>query len=94
MNVHVGFKARLQAGNLIQIPRLIRGEHGLESEQVLKVRVKLDDAMGGGEEFYGRMRRDGRLAIPLLVVHLLCQNYELKSLIGEVLEVGLAPART
>ena len=93
LTVHVGFKAKLRAENRVQIPRSIRWEHRLDPEHVLRVRVKLADAIGGGEEFYGRIRRDGRLAIPRLVMNLLCSNYDQKSLIGEVFEVSLEPAK-
>ena len=92
LTVRVGFKARLEARNMISIPRLVRWQYKLESEQVLKVRVKLADTVGSGEEFYGQMRRDGRLTIPKLTVDALCQNYEVENLVGQLLEVSLEPA--
>lgn len=88
LTMHVWFKAKLRVGNRIQIPRAIRWEHRLEPDQVLRVSVEHVDLMGG-EVFYGRMNRDGRLTMPRLVVDMLCQNYELKSLVGEVFNVSL-----
>lgn len=87
----VGFKAKVQKGNRVQIPRLIRWEFKLEPEQVLRVTVNLVDSYAK-EEFFARMSRDGRLTIPKFIVDLLRREEELKSLLGYALEVELYPA--
>jgi bifunctional DNA-binding transcriptional regulator/antitoxin component of YhaV-PrlF toxin-antitoxin module len=84
----VDFKAVLQKGNRIQIPKLIRWQYHLEPSQVLKVEVKT--GAWREEEFYARMGRDGRLTIPKLTLELLQQEDE--SLVSSVLEVTLEPA--
>jgi hypothetical protein len=84
----VDFKAILQKGNRIQIPRLIRWQYKMEPNQVLKVKVKTE--RWREEEFYARMGKDGRLTIPKLTLELLQQEDE--SLVGYVLEVTLEPA--
>jgi hypothetical protein len=84
----VDFKAVLQRGNRIQIPRLIRWQYRMEPDQVLKVKVKTESWRE--EEFYARMGKDGRLTIPKLTLELLQQEDE--SLAGSVLEVTLEPA--
>jgi hypothetical protein len=83
----VDFKAVLQKGNRIQIPKLIRLQYQTEPSQVLK--VKVETANLREEEFYARIGRDGRLTIPRLALQLLEQG---ESLIGYVLEVTIEPA--
>ena len=83
----VDFKAVLQKGNRIQVPRLIRLQYQTEPSQVLK--VKVETANLREEEFYARMGKDGRLTIPKLTLELLQQEDE--SLAGSVLEITLEP---
>lgn len=85
----VSFKAVLQKGNHVQVPKLIRWRFKLEPEQVLKVTVKT--AVYETEEFYSRLSGDGRLAVPKLTLKLL-QGEDEESLVGSVLEVELEPA--
>jgi hypothetical protein len=89
----VEFKAVLQRGNRVQVPKLVRWEFKMETNQDLKIRVSRPGAYGLGENFYGRMNRDGRLTIPRLTLVLL-QNKTNggKSLIGCILGVQLKPA--
>jgi len=66
----VVFKAVLQRGNKVQVPRLLRWRYRMEPDQVLRVEVRSLE-FSGCERFLGRMRRDGRLTIPLLTLKLL-----------------------
>ena len=86
----VSFKATMQKGNRIQVPRLIRWQFKLESTQVLNVSVKVVGSFGVREEFYARMSKDGRITIPKLFVDLLKEEEE--SLVDYALEVILSPA--
>ena len=84
------FKAVLQRGNRVQVPRLLRWQYRMESDQVLSVEVRYVEGFGS-ERFLGRMMRDGRLTIPKLTVRLLVEGEEGR-LVGAVLEVTLDPA--
>jgi len=88
----VSFKAKVQRGNRVQVPRLIRWQFKLEPEQVLKVTVKVDVLGGAREDFFARMTQDGRVTIPKLVMDLLKEEEEEESLVGCILEVDLEPA--
>jgi hypothetical protein len=83
----VDFKAVLQKGNRIQIPKLIRSQYQTDPSQVLKVNVTTGSLR---EEFYARIGKDGRLTIPKLTLQLLQREDE--SLVGYVLEVTIEPA--
>ena len=87
----VSFKAALQRGNRIQVPKLIRWQFKLEPQQVLKVTVDLEELGYGTEEFYAKMGGDGRIAVPKLMLKLL-QGEDEESLVGSVFEVKLEPA--
>ena len=86
----VVFKAVLQRENRVQVPRLLRWQYRMESDQVLSVEVRNVESFGT-ERFLGRMMRDGRLTIPKLTLRLL-QGGEESSLVGAVLEVTVEPA--
>jgi len=88
----VDFKARLQKGNRIQIPRLIRWQFKMEPSQVLKVTVRPEGLGFSEEEFYARMNRDGRITIPKLILDILEDEDE--SLVGYVLKVSLEPVES
>jgi len=89
----VEFKARLQKGNRVQLPKLVRWQFKLETNQVLKVTVTAINVFGGWETFYGRMDKSGRMSIPGLVLkQLLSRRRDLQSLTGAVMEVRLEPA--
>lgn len=87
----VDFKAVLQRGNRVQVPRLIRWQFKLEPDQVLQVTVE-DEEASALETFYARMTRDGRLTIPKLTLKALREQCEKKSLVGYVLVIALKPA--
>ena len=88
----VVFKAVLQRGNRVQVPRLIRWQFKLEPDQVLNALVDFEEDMVGGEVFYVRMTRDGRLTIPKLTLKALQRECGKESLVGYVLEITLKPA--
>lgn len=58
------FKARVQVGMRVQIPRVIRWKHKLKPGTVLHVEVSTQPLRY--ERFYAVMRKDGRLSIPKL----------------------------
>jgi bifunctional DNA-binding transcriptional regulator/antitoxin component of YhaV-PrlF toxin-antitoxin module len=92
LNRAVEFRAVLQKGNRVQVPKLVRWEFKMESGQVLKIRVGRASSYGGGEPFFGRMNRDGRITIPKLTLGLLQDDFNGKNLVGQVLKVRLEPS--
>jgi bifunctional DNA-binding transcriptional regulator/antitoxin component of YhaV-PrlF toxin-antitoxin module len=89
----VSFKAMLQKGNRVQIPKLIRWQFKMEPQQVLKVKVNAGSPIGSKETFYAKMSRDGRIAIPKLTLELLRNEDDEESLVGSIFEVQLEPAK-
>ena len=90
----VSFKALLQRGNRVQVPRLVRWQFKLEVTQVLKVTVRIETEFSSvSESFYARMSGDGRITVPLLALVLLQKRVNAnKSLTGFVFEVKIEPA--
>jgi bifunctional DNA-binding transcriptional regulator/antitoxin component of YhaV-PrlF toxin-antitoxin module len=89
----VNFKAVLQKGNRVQLPKLVRWRFKLETDQVLKVTLTAANIFGAWETFYARMDKSGRITIPKLTLKLLqSMAYEEQSLTGAVMEVRLEPA--
>jgi len=86
----VTFKAVLERGGRVQVPRLLRWRYKMEPDQVLTVQVSCAEFFGS-ERFVGRMRKDGRLTIPRLTLKLLKGDEEGR-LEGYVLEATLEPA--
>ena len=84
----VTFKATLQEGNRIQIPRLIRWQYKLEPQQILKASVAVSCRFSW-EQFHTHMTKDGRIVVPKLILQLL-QNAN-ESLVGQILEIQLEP---
>jgi bifunctional DNA-binding transcriptional regulator/antitoxin component of YhaV-PrlF toxin-antitoxin module len=88
----VKFKAVLQKGNRIQLPKVVRWRFKLESDQVLKVTLTAMNSFGAWETFYARMDRSGRITVPKLTLRLLqSRAYEEQGLTGAVMEVRLEP---
>lgn len=87
----VGFKAVLQRGNRVQVPKLVRWEFKMDASQVLKVSVEVAGSFVSGEVFYARMNKDGRITVPRLTLDILGEK-EKESLGGSVLEVQIEPA--
>lgn len=90
----VEFKTRLQKGNRVQVPRLVRWRFKLEPSEVLRITVTVGLRWSNASEsFYGRMGKDGRITVPLLVLDLLEKKADTgEGLTGQVLEVRIAPA--
>ena len=86
----VTFTTTLQSANKVQVPKLIRWRFKMESDQALKVGVNFLDFHKGWQFFYAKIRKDGRLAIPKLMLSLF--QDEKASLARYVLEVKLEPA--
>ena len=57
----VSFKTMLQKGNRVQVPKLVRWQLKMDTEQVLKVSVTAVDVWSDWQIFYARMGRDGRI---------------------------------
>jgi hypothetical protein len=85
----VSFKTMLQRGNRVQVPKVVRWQFKMDSEQVLKVTVNALNVWSGWETFYARMGRDGRITLPKLTRELLRGREQ--SLTGYVMEVMLEP---
>jgi bifunctional DNA-binding transcriptional regulator/antitoxin component of YhaV-PrlF toxin-antitoxin module len=89
----VDFKAVLQKGNRVQLPKLVRWRFKLETNQVLKVTVTAINVFGGWETFYARMDKSGRITVPKLTLkRLKSRRRDIQSLTGAVFEVRLEPA--
>jgi len=86
----VEFKTVLQKGNRVQVPKVVRWQFKMDTEQVLKVTVNALNVWSGWETFYARMGRDGRITLPKLPRELLRGTEQ--SLTGYVMEVVLEPA--
>ena len=67
----VTFKAAFQKGNRILIPKLIRWQFKIETQQVLKIGIKILGTGGGWQFFYAKMTRDGQLNISKMTLALL-----------------------
>ena len=65
----------------------------MEPEQVLKVSVKFSHAYLKTFEFYGRMRKDGRVTIPKLTLEMMMQREADPRLENVVLDVELETRR-
>ena len=88
----VTFKTLLQRGNRVQVPKLIRWQFKMETDQVLKIGVgtQVLGIWREWESFYSKMSKDGRILIPKLTLELL--RSEKPDLTGYVIEVTLEPA--
>jgi len=89
----VEFKTRLQKGNRIQVPRLIRWQFKLEPDQVLKIEISSASCfVMGRETFYGQMNKDGRITIPYLTREIIRKHLRDQSTINNILlQVRLNP---
>jgi hypothetical protein len=88
---HVEFKAVLQRGNRIQVPRLVRWSYKMKASQVLKVSVHFEGDWSSREEFFAQISKDGRICVPKLTCGLLKAAYEEESIIGAIVVVLLRP---
>ena len=67
----ITFKSVLQKGNRIHVPNLVRWQFKVETDQLLNVGVNDLNTQSGWQFFYSRMKKDGRILIPLLIIKLL-----------------------
>jgi bifunctional DNA-binding transcriptional regulator/antitoxin component of YhaV-PrlF toxin-antitoxin module len=86
----VVFRAMLQRGNRVQIPRLMRWRFKLEQVQILKVTVHCLNLWSFHQTFYARMGKDGRIVIPKLIIVLM--KNDKPSIEGYIIEVTLEPS--
>ena len=86
------FKSLLKKGNRIQVPKLIRWQFKVETNQLLNVGVNDLNTQSGWQFFYSITRKDGRITIPLLIIRLL-QDDE-SDITDHILEVTLEPGQT
>ena len=86
----VTFTAPLQRANLVQVPKLIRWRFKMDNDQALKVGVNFLDLHKGWHFFYTKMREDGRITVPKLVLSRFMG--EQTNAAGYVLEIMLEPA--
>jgi hypothetical protein len=85
----VTFQSTLENCNKVQVPKLIRWQFKMENEQVLKVGINAIDLGRGGQFFYAKMKKDGRIRIPKLTILIL--QGEKPSLTGYLMEITLEP---
>lgn len=86
----VNFKTPLRKQNRLRVPRVVRGQFKLETSEVTKVTVSVAGTISVKESFFGKIRNDGYITAPAVVVALL--KGDKLSLEGYVLEVTLEPA--
>ncbi len=85
----VTFTSTLQCKNTVQIPKVIRWRFKMESDQALKTGVNFLGLHKGWQFFYSKMRKDGRITVPKIVLNLFGDE---ASLTGHALEVMIEPA--
>ncbi|HCW06907.1 MAG TPA: hypothetical protein DGG95_06040 [Cytophagales bacterium] len=86
----VTFTAALQSANTLQVPKLIRWQFKLDSNQTLKLGVNFVVLHKGWQFFYKKMCKDGRITLPKLVLSRFMG--EQVNAAGFVLEIMLEPA--
>jgi len=67
----VSFTTTLQSSNKVQIPKLVRWRFKMDNDQALKVGVNFLGMHMGWQFFYTKMRKDGCITIPKLVLNLM-----------------------
>ena len=88
----INFKTKLQKGNRIQVPQLIRWQFKAETNQLLNVGINDLETQSGWQFFYTKMLKDGRIVVPLLTISLL--QIDESPITGHILEVTLEPGQT
>ena len=86
----VSFKTMLQKANRVQVPKVVRWQFKMDTEQILKVTVNALNVFSDWQTFYARMGKDGRITLPKLTRELLRGREQ--SLTGYAMEVVLEPA--
>jgi len=77
------FHGRLQRGNRVQVPVLVRWRFRLEAGEVLRVKVSSVEFGARSVVFFARLQKGGRITVPRLEVEVLGVKA------GSVLKVGL-----
>jgi len=85
----VTFRSKLQKGERVQVPKMIRWEFKVEPSQFLKVGFTLPDKFKGWQFFYARMEKAGRIYIPNEILSI--WQDEKSSMQGCIVEVTLEP---
>ena len=85
----ITFQGELTKNNTFQIPKLIRWHFKLETNQVLRVGINVSNIGTGWQFFITKMRKDGRVYIPKLVLSIL--QGDKPSIIGYVVELTIEP---
>ena len=87
----IKFETRLQKGNRVQVPKMVRWRFKLESYQILEVTLNpLFGLIISPHSFFTRMSKDGRIVIPKKILDLL--RDQRPNLEGFMLQVTLAPS--
>ena len=86
----VSFKARLQRGNRVQVPKYVRWHYKLEPTQILEVTINVLYTWRPTQIFLSRMTKDCRIVIPKLTIAIFA-NGKL-NLDNHVVEIRLTPA--
>jgi hypothetical protein len=90
LSQRVSFQAVLEKCNKVQIPKLVRWQFKLETDQVLKVGVKVHDSWKSMQFYYAKMTKEGRVHVPKLVLSIL--QGDKPSVAGCVLDIEIEPA--
>jgi hypothetical protein len=85
----VSFKARLQRGNRVQVPKYVRWYFKLEPTQILEVSFHVLGIWHGQESFLCRITKDGRIVIPKLMLAIFAEGKP--NLNNHVADIRLAP---
>jgi bifunctional DNA-binding transcriptional regulator/antitoxin component of YhaV-PrlF toxin-antitoxin module len=85
----VAFKARLQKGNRVQVPKYVRWHYKLKTTQILEVTVSVLGVWRPPQSFLSRISKDGRIVIPKLTIALFKDGKP--NLDNHVVEVRLTP---
>ena len=83
------FTAALRKAGRLQVPAIIREHFKLDTTQTLKITITRPGTLRADKTFFGKMRKDGRIVIPLLIIHLL--QIDESPITGHILEVTLEP---
>jgi hypothetical protein len=86
----VVFTTTLEHSEKVMVPKVVRWRFKMEPDQALKVGVNFLELHKGWQFFYAKMRKDGRISIPKLVLNLF--EEEKTNLAGYSLEVMIEPA--
>ena len=89
LNKQINFKARLQNWSRIQGPKKDQLCYGLDPAQLLKVSINPQLVWSIPQTFHAKMRKDGRISIPKVILELLSSKPLPENCI---LEVTLDPA--